>query len=416
MRLSQLVSKTSKTAPGDEVSRNGKLLIQAGYVYKVMAGVYAYTPLGIKVLENIKEIVRQEMNAIGGQELIMSTLQRPETWQTTGRWDDEAVDVWFKTRLKDDAELGLAWSHEEAILEMCQHFIKSYKDLPLSVYQFQTKFRNELRAKSGIMRGREFVMKDMYSMHASQEDVDAYYDQVIEAYKRVFDRLGVGDTTYVTFASGGSFTKFSHEFQTICEAGEDVLYVNEEHNVAVNEEVLDEAAKELGIDKTELKPVKSAESGNIFKFGTGKSEDMGVFFTDEQGERKPVYLASYGIGITRMMGLLVEMFADEKGLVWPAQVAPAQVAVVRLGDDAAVVKAADDLYEKLQTNNIAVIYDDRDERPGTKFADVDLLGVPLRVVVSAKTLAAATYEVKARTSDDTEFMTEEALLERLSTP
>ena len=243
MRQSALFTKTSKTAPSEEVSRNASLLIRAGFVYKVMAGVYAYTPLGLRVLENIKRIVREEMNAIGGQELIMTNLQRKDTWEATGRWSDDAVDVWFKTKLQDGTELGLAWSHEEAIMEMMQHFIQSYRDLPVSVYQFQTKLRNELRAKSGIMRGREFVMKDMYSLHATEADMDQYYERVIEAYKKVFQRLGIGDETYVTFASGGAFTKFSHEFQTICEAGEDTLYVNADRTVAVNEEVLDDASQ-----------------------------------------------------------------------------------------------------------------------------------------------------------------------------
>ena len=233
MRMSQLFTKTAKTAPADEVSKNAQLLIRAGFVYKVMAGVYAYTPLGLRVLENIKQIVREEMNAIGGQELIMTNLQRRETWEATGRWSDEVVDVWFKTRLQDDTELGLAWSHEEAIMEMMQQYVKSYKDLPISVYQFQTKLRNELRSKSGVMRGREFVMKDMYSLHATQQDMDRYYERVIEAYKRCYARFGIGDSTFVTFAGGGAFTKFSHEFQTICEAGEDTLYVNADQTVAV---------------------------------------------------------------------------------------------------------------------------------------------------------------------------------------
>ena len=212
MKISQLFTRTSKTAPADEVAKNPQLLIRAGYVYKVMAGVYAYTPLGLRVLENIKQIVRQEMNAAGGQELIMTNLQRKETWEITGRWDEKVVDVWFKTKLQDDTELGLAWSHEEAIMEMMQQFVKSYKDLPQSVYQFQTKLRNELRAKSGIMRGREFVMKDMYSLHATEEDCNQYYETVIEAYKRCYERFGIGDSTFMTFASGGAFTQFSHEF------------------------------------------------------------------------------------------------------------------------------------------------------------------------------------------------------------
>lgn len=405
MRMTQLFTKTSKTVPADETAKNAQLLIQAGYVYKIMAGVYAYTPLGLRVLENIKRIVREEMNAVGGQELIMSSLQPKEVWEATTRWDDEVVDVWFKTKLKDDTELGLAWSHEEAIMEMMRQFIESYKDLPTSVYQFQTKLRNELRAKSGIMRGREFIMKDMYSLHASAEDLDKYYNEVIEAYKRVYDRLGIGKDTYVTFASGGAFTKFSHEFQTVCDAGEDILYIHRGKNVAVNEEVLDDAVKELGIDKSELERVKSAEVGNVFNFGTDKSEQMNIMFTDKDGYEKPIYLASYGIGITRVMGVIVEKFADEKGIVWSEDVAPFKVIISQLGDNEDVAQHAYDMYQKLTNAGVTVLYDDRtDVRPGEKFADADLLGIPYRVVVSNKTVAEQKFEVKKRTSDTAEML------------
>ena len=412
MRVSKLFTKTSKTVPANETAKNAQLLIQAGYVYKVMAGVYAYTPLGLRVLEKIKQIVREEMNSVDGQEIIMTSLQRKETWEGTGRWDDEVVDVWFKSKLKDDTEVGFGWSHEEAIMEMMQQFIKSYKDLPASVYQFQTKLRNELRAKSGIMRGREFVMKDMYSLHATQEDMDTYYDGVIKAYKRAYERFGIGDSTFVTFASGGAFTKFSHEFQTICDAGEDILYVNEDHSVAVNEEVLDDAAKELGIDKTTLKPVKSAEVGNIFKFGTEKSETMGIYFTDSDGAQKPIYLASYGIGITRVMGVIVEKFADEKGIVWPESVAPFKVYLVRIGGDEAI-RHADELYDELTSKGIDVLYDDRDERPGTKFADSELIGIPHRITVSDRLIDAEKYEYTQRLSGETTELTRSELFAKL---
>lgn len=414
MRLSELFTKTRKEAPAEETSRNAQLLIRAGYVYKVMAGVYAYTPLGLRVLENIKQIVREEMNNVGGQELIMTNLQHKDTWEKTGRWDDQAVDVWFKTKLQDGTELGLAWSHEEAIMEMMQQYVTSYKDLPQSVYQFQTKLRNELRAKSGIMRGREFVMKDMYSLHVSSADCDAYYDKVIEAYKRCFERFGIGDTTYITFASGGAFTKFSHEFQTICEAGEDVLYVNDDRSIAVNEEVLDDATKEIGVDKSSLKPVTSAEVGNIFKFGTEKSEKMGIYYTDEQGQQKPIYLASYGIGITRVMGVIVEKTADEKGLVWPEAIAPAKIYLASLGNIPSVVSAADEIYQKLTDEGVLVLYDDRDERAGTKFADADLMGIPYRIVVSEKTVASGKHEVKARTSSETSLQTTDEIVQKLA--
>ncbi len=409
MKYSQLFTKTLKNAPADEVAKNAQLLIRAGYVYKVMAGVYAYTQLGLKVLENIKQIVREEMNAIGGQELIMSSLQSKETWVGTGRWDDDVVDVWFKSNLKDGTEVGFAWSHEEAILEMLQQYINSYKDLPISVYQFQTKLRNELRAKSGIMRGREFLMKDLYSLHATEKDMDEYYEKVIEAYKECFNRFGIGDSTFVTFASGGAFTKFSHEFQTICDAGEDILYANEDHSIVVNEEVLDDAAHELGANKEQLKPVKSAEVGNIFKFGTEKSDKMGITYMDKDGKEQLVYLASYGIGITRVMGVIVEKLADENGLVWPENIAPAQVHLISLGAN----EEAERLYQTLQEEGIEVLYDDRDARAGEKFADADLIGIPHRVVVSTKSLEAGGYEYKKRTEKESQIITEADLLNLL---
>lgn len=394
MRVSQLFTKTSKNLPADETAKNAQLLIQAGYVYKEMAGVYAYLPLGLRVLENIKRVIREEMNAIDGQELIMTNLQPKALWEMTTRWDDEVVDCWFKTKLKDDNEVGLAWSHEEPIMKMIEQHITSYRDLPTSIYQFQTKLRNELRAKSGIMRGREFLMKDMYSLHATPEDLDIYYEEVKKAYLRIYDRLGLGKDTFVTFASGGAFTKFSHEFQTLCDAGEDILYLHREKNIAVNEEVLGDAVQELRIQKDELEKVKSAEVGNIFNFGTEKSEQMGIFYTDQTGNRQPIYLASYGIGVTRVMGVMVEKFADNRGLVWPAEVAPFRYYLVVLGGKDATA-AAEKLYASLGED--AVLFDDRvDVSAGAKFADAELLGCPIRLVVSDKTLATNEVEVKSR--------------------
>jgi prolyl-tRNA synthetase len=414
MRLSELFTKTSKTAPADETARNAQLLIRAGYVYKTMAGVYAYLPLGLKVVENIKQIVREEMNAIQGQELIMTNLQPREPWERTGRWDDKVVDIWFKTHLQDETEVGLAWSHEEQIIEMMKQYVSSYKDLPVSVYQFQTKLRNELRAKSGVMRGREFVMKDMYSMSVDAKQHDQYYNSAIEAYKKVYDRLGIGADTYVTFASGGAFTKFSHEFQTVCEAGEDVIYLHRGKNIAINGEVLDdENLAELGIKREELEEVKTSEVGNIFNFGTDKSEQMDFAFTNEKGERQLVHLGSYGIGITRLVGVIAEKFSDERGLVWPEAVAPALIYIARLGDSDEVTKQADALYERLTAAGKGVLYDDRDARPGEKFADADLLGIPHRVVISDKTVASGNYELKARSSDEASLVSEAELLKVL---
>ena len=412
MRLSKNFTRTIKQAPADEVARNAQLLIRAGYVHKTMAGVYSYLPLGLKVVENIKQIVREEMNKIDSQELVMSTLQRKETWQETGRWSDELVDVWFKSHLQDGTEVGFGWTHEEPIVDLLRNYLKSYKDLPISVYQFQNKLRNELRAKSGIMRGREFVMKDMYSVHASKGDLDKYYNAAIEAYKRCYDRFGIGDETYVTFASGGAFTKFSHEFQTICDAGEDYIYLHRGKNIAVNEEVLDEAVKELGIDRSELERVKTAEVGNIFNFGTQKSEEMRLVFTDAEGVEQYAYMGSYGIGITRVMGVIVEKFADDKGLVWPENIAPAKVYLVQIGSQSR--SAADELYQKLQSAGVETIYDDRDERPGVKFADAELLGMPYRVTVSDRLLDDGKWEVSTRQTGEQRLLTADELLATLN--
>lgn len=416
MRQSQLFSKTRKTAPKDEVSKNAQLLIRAGYIHKEMAGVYAYLPLGLRVVENIKRIVREEMNAVGGQEIIMTSLQRKELWERTDRWDDEKVDVWFKSELKAGGEVGFGWSHEEPITDMMRNFIASYRDLPAYVYQFQTKLRNELRAKSGIMRGREFVMKDMYSYATSEAEHKKFYDATIEAYHKVFARAGLGERTFLTFASGGAFTKFSHEFQTVSDVGEDTVYLHREKKLAINEEVLqDDVLESLGVKRDELEKVTSIEVGNIFSFGGTKCEQLDLYFKDESGESKPVILGSYGIGITRLMGAVAEIFADDKGLVWPKELAPFAVHLVSVTNgNPEVVKEAERLYEHLAERGIAALYDDRDLRAGEKFADSDLLGMPLRIVVSEKTMAAGGYEVVERATGSSKLVPESGIIEFLS--
>lgn len=411
MRVTKLFTKTLKNAPADEVAKNAQLLIRAGYVYKEMAGVYAYLPLGLRVLENIKQIIREEMNAIDSNEVIMTALQRKEVWERTTRWSDDVVDVWFKTKLKDDTEVGLGWSHEEPIVEMLKGYVKSYRDVPVSVYQFQMKMRNELRAKSGIMRGREFIMKDMYSLHASKEELEDYYQKTIEAYKRVYERLGIGADTYVTFASGGSFTKFSHEFQTICDAGEDIIYLHREKNIAINEEVIDDAVAELGISRDELEAVKTAEVGNIFNFGTQKTDEMGLKYVDNEGKEQSLHMGSYGIGVTRVMGVIAEKLSDEKGLVWPESVAPYKVYLVSIGD---IADKANGLYETLQSAGVSVLFDDREERPGAKFADAELLGLPYRVTISERLLAEGKVELTVRNGGETQLLTPEELLAKIA--
>lgn len=415
MRQSELFTKTRKSAPKDEVAKNAQLLIRAGYIHKEMAGVYAYLPLGLRVVEQLKRIVREEMNAIGGQEIIMTSLQRKELWEKTDRWDDEKVDVWFKSELKSGGEVGFGWSHEEPITEMMKNYIASYRDLPVSVYQFQTKLRNELRAKSGIMRGREFVMKDMYTYAADETSHKKLYDAITKAYMKIFERVGLGESTYLTFASGGAFTQFSHEFQTLSAAGEDTVYVHKAKKIAINKEVLtDEVMAQLGVSRGELEESPAIEVGNIFSFGGAKSKQLGLLYKDESGTEVPVVLGSYGIGITRLMGSIVELFADEKGIVWPAEVAPFQVHLVAIsGGNDDVVKEADRLYELLRENGIDVLYDDRDVRAGEKFADSDLIGIPLRLVVSEKTMSQGGIERIERATGTTGFVSDSEVVESL---
>ena len=411
MRQSQLFTKTQKEAPADEVAKNAQLLIQAGYIYKNMAGAYSFLPLGLQVLENINTIIRQEMNVIGGQELHMPSLQEDRLWKLSDRWDADKVEVWFKTQLQAGGTVGLAWTHEEVITDLMRQYISSYKDLPFSAYQIQTKFRNEMRAKSGIMRTREFLMKDSYSFSATQEQHDAFYESCAEAYMKIFTRLGIGARTYKTFASGGAFSKFSHEFQTLAEAGEDVVYVSEEKGIAVNEEVLAEVdLAELGVTKEELVKRKSIEVGNIFSLGTKFSEAIGLQFNDETGTKQPVIMGSYGIGPARAMGTIVDLLADDKGIVWPASVAPYQVHLVGLNtDDSSIVDWADGIYTALKSAGVSVLYDDRDARPGEKFADSDLLGMPYRVVASKKGKEAGVFEVVTRATGEVRSLNEEEL-------
>lgn len=415
MRRSHLFIKTRKQAPADEEALNAQLLIRAGYIHKEMAGVYSYLPLGKRVLDRVAQIVREEMNFVGGQELLMSTLQNKELWEKTDRWDDKKVDNWFKTKLASGTEAGLGFTHEESIINAFKSFINSYKDLPVYVYQIQSKFRNELRSKSGLMRGREFLMKDLYSFSRTQAEHDEFYDKTVtEAYFRVYERLGFGDITYKTVASGGVFSKFSHEFQTLSKVGEDTIYVNKDKKIAINKEVYDdEILTDLGVSKDELVEEKAVEVGNIFPLGSKYSDALGLRYVNEEGAETSIIMGSYGIGVSRLVGLIAEHFADDKGLVWPTNVAPFDVYLCRLGDDEAVAKAADEVYERLTRAGIEVLYDDRGERPGEQFADADLLGIPWRLVVSEKSISAGGFEIKSRSTEKTQILDVDAVIQAL---
>lgn len=566
MRVSKLFTRTSKTAPADDVAKNAQLLTRAGFIHKEMAGVYTYLPLGLKVLENIKKIVREEMNSIGGQEVMMTTLQPRELWEKTDRWDDAKVDNWFKTKLANGTELGVGLTHEEPVVDALSGYINSYKDLPIYVYQIQNKFRNELRAKSGLLRGREFVMKDMYSFARNQAEHDELYERAASAYHKVYERLGLGDVTFRVKADGGIFTeRFSDEFQTLSSVGEDTLfkvpgtdeYFNEEVapsqapvakvtseemlpmedvegvgligvaplaeflNISIDQTtktmlyvtetgkviaavvrggyeineiklrkivnarkitladeetvrrvtgaevgyagilnlnpdvqiIVDESCAnrinfEMGANRTnyhttnvnwgrdlplpeqfydikvaregDIHPEsgkvyelhRAVEVGNIFPLESKYTDALGVYFTNEEGKQESIIMGCYGIGISRLVGVLAEHFSDDKGLVWPESVAPAKVYLVRIGGDEAI-KQADALYAELTSKGVDVLYDDRDERPGAKFADAELMGIPYRVTVSDRLIETGQYEYTVRATGETAILTRDELIDKI---
>lgn len=411
MKQSHLFTKTRREAPKDEVSQNAQLLIRGGYLHKEMAGVYSLLPLGLRVMKKIESIIREEMDALGGQEVSFSVLQDPAIWKATDRWDDQKIDNWFKTELKGGGEIGLAFTHEEPITRALASHLSSYRELPRYIYHFQSKFRNELRAKSGIMRGREFVMKDLYSFHRTEDELDDFYDAVGVAYDTIFKRAGLGGFTYLTFASGGIFSKFSHEFQCVSTAGEDTIYVDAEKGIAVNHEVFtDEVLADLGLDRSKLAEAKAIEVGNIFKLGTRYSEPLGLRYKDEKGDEKPVVMGSYGIGLGRLMGTIVEVLCDEKGIVWPESVAPYAVHLIDLSQGDETIRGfSEKLYVDLVNAGVEVLYDDRPLRAGEKFADADLLGIPHRAIVGKQTTKDA-IEIVRRKDGHKHLLSRDALV------
>lgn len=409
MKTSHLFTKTLRHSPKGETAKSSQYLLRAGYLQKQMAGVYAYLPLGLRVLENIKAIIRTEMNAIGGQEILMPALQSPEPWQKTERWDDKVMDIWFKSKLNAGGEVGLAATHEEPMTTMLKNYISSYKDLPVYIYQFQNKFRNELRAKSGILRTREFLMKDLYSFTTDRATHEDFYHQAEIAYKNVYDKLGIGHCTYKTFASGSSFSKYSHEFQTLIPVGEDTIWHNADFSIVLNEEVLqDEVLADLGVKREELTSATAAEVGNIFTLGYKFSQALDLNYHDQNDQLQPVFMGCYGIGVSRVLGIIAELFADDKGLIWPENIAPFRYYLIPLGDTA--TKLCNELH---QAHPETILLDDRDERAGVKFADAELLGIPYRVVISDKTLATDSAELTRRTTGKTSLLTISALTAKL---
>ncbi len=387
MRYSKLFGKTKKEAPKDEVSLNAKFLIKAGFIDKLMAGSFTLLPLGFRVKEKIEEIIREEINKTNAFELLMPLLHPKTIWNETGRWD-KAKEVMYQFK-KNNKEFALSFTHEEIVLDLVRKYVSSYKDLPIKVYHFSTKFRDEPRAKSGILRGREFIMKDLYSLHETEEDLDKYYQEIIDTYKKIFKRLEL--EIKVAEAPGGVFTEnVTHEFQVVCDTGEDTIFYCNLCDFAQNKEI---ASVKQGdrcpkCENGKIALGKSIEVGNIFKFGTSYSEKMNASYIDKNGQKQFLHFASYGIGITRLIGTLVEMFNDKKGIIWPEEVSPFKMHLIGLN------KNAEEVYEKLKQEKIDVLFDDRDVSAGEKFADADLIGIPKRLVVSDRTNGKIEYKLR----------------------
>jgi len=398
MKQSQLFTHTLKELPKDETSYNAQVLLRAGFIDKVAAGVYSFLPLGWRVMEKIRQIIREEMQSIGGQEINLPTLAPKENWQKTGRW--ESLDILFKIAASDKKEYALNPTHEEVVTPLAGKFINSYRELPFAVFQIQTKFRNEKRAKAGLLRGREFTMKDLYSFHADQVDLDRYYEQVIQAYVRIFNRVGLGDNTYLTFAAGGSFSKYSHEFQTLTAAGEDLIYICDKCHLAVNQEIIAEQSVCPQCGDKDWRKEKAVEVGNIFKLGTKYSDAFALSYSDKNGVKQPVVMGCYGLGLSRIMGTVVEVCHDERGIIWPQSIAPFRVHLLSLKAN----EEAEKIYQKLGQDGIEVLYDDRDVSAGEKSAEADLIGCPYRLVISQKTLIQNGVEIKRRVSQETEII------------
>lgn len=403
LQLSKFPIKTLKSAPKVSDNKSTSFLLQAGFIRQEMAGVYNFLPFGLRVLRKIENIIRTEMNSIGAQEILMPALWAKEHWETTGRWN--SIDVLFHLPASDNKEYALNPTHEDLVTPLVSEFVQSYKDLEFGVYQIQNKFRNEKRAKSGILRGREFIMKDLYSFHKSEETLLEYYENVKKSYKNIFEKLGIGTDTYETLASGWDFTTLnSHEYQTILSIGEDEIYICKDCNTAHNKEVVD-TQNGFVCSKCNSKNVrieKACEVGNIFPLMTRFTDAFNMKYTTADGKSNPVFMGCYGIGVSRVMGVIAEYFMDEKGLVWPESIAPASHYMIVMGEN---LEKAKELAKQIEAQWWEVIIDDREKVGfGQKAADADLLGIPNRIVVSDKTLEMGGYELKSRTSDETQII------------
>lgn len=419
MNRQAILIPTRREVSADITSKNAELLIRAGYIRPLMAGVTMLLPLGERVIQKISQIVRQEMNAVGGQEVRLTALQPRELWDKSDRWDVLGADVMYQFKDRSGRDVGLGMTHEEPMVQLVKDSFGtlSYQDLPLALYQIQAKFRDEARAKAGLLRGREFLMKDLYSFHTGQADLDAYYETVKDAYVRIYQRLSL--PSIITEASGGVFsTEHSHEFQTPTMSGEDTIYFCPTCELAWNDEIKTDLPRsgdhyQCPNCQSELVIKRSIEVGNIFKIGTKYTDALDLTYRAQDGSNQPIPMGCYGLGITRAMGALVEVSHDDRGIIWPASVAPFDAHLIVLGD-APEQKQAKTLVKKLEQAGLDVLVDDRPISAGEKLTEADLLGLPYRLVISPKT--AGQVEFKSRTDQQVTLFDEEALQQRLTTP
>ncbi|MBN2197670.1 prolyl-tRNA synthetase [Candidatus Wolfebacteria bacterium] len=411
MRQSELFIKTKKEAPKDEEAINSKLLIRGGFIDKSMAGVYTFLPLGLKVIKKIENIIREEMIKIGGQEILMPALQSKSDWLKTGRWD--SYDALFKfTSYYSKNDYALGPTHEEVVSPLMKNFIFSYKDLPFYIFQIQNKFRDEVRVKSGLLRTKEFLMKDLYSFHCDEKSLDKYYEKIVAAYWNIFKKTGIKSYTYFTFASGGSFSKYSHEFQTLTPAGEDIIYICEKCQMAINKEIIkkEKSCPQCGGKK--FKEEKAVETGNIFKLKSKYSAPFKLKYKDKNGKEKDVIMGCYGIGLGRLMGAVVEVCNDKKGIIWPEAIAPYRAHLINLEKSVKNNKFAEEIYKHLQKSAIEVIYDDREEKgPGEKLVEADLIGIPYRLIISGKN--GNKIEIRKRSEEKVKLIDKKELVKLL---
>jgi len=408
MLVSELFSKTKRGVSGNFDSVSAELLIKGGYIDQLSAGVYTFLPLGWRVYKKIEEIIREEMIAVGGQEIFMPTLHPRSNWEKTGRW--QSMEVLYKVigGISGD-EMALGPTHEEVVTPLAKRFLISYKDLPKYVFQIQNKFRDEARPKSGLLRTREFMMKDLYSFHTDTDDLDRYYEVMKKAYINIFNRCGLESDTVLTYASGGSFSKYSHEFQTICETGEDTIYLCNKCRVAINKEIIKSQHQCPECGNKKLNEKKAIEVGNIFKLKDKFSKSFNLNYIDENNQQKMIQMGCYGIGLGRLMATIVECYHDEKGIVWPVDIAPYDVYLINIGR---TKKDANKIYQELLAAGTSVLWDDRDESAGVKLADSDLLGFPERIIVSESTVESGKIELKSRTKSKEELLTLKEYLRR----